>query len=253
MWLDLLEPTVEEERRSSRRSASTCPRARRCARSRPPTACTRTDGALYMTSTVVWKADTGAARDHPGHLHPHRLAAGHQPLRRPAVVQALRRLRPELIRRCAARASLLLTGLLEAIINRIADVLERVGADIDTTSLRVFPRGPGRPRARHDLPGRSCNPRPERRADLQGTRDAAQPDAPGRVPAAEHRRQGHAGGARQHAHRDARRRRPERPRHLPGRQDAVPARCDARSGDASTRTTSSRSSRWSRCCCCHRR
>ncbi len=48
--------------------------------------------------------------------------------------------------------SLVLTGLLEAIINRIADVLERVGVDIDATSLRVFPRGT-RHAAGHDYQG----------------------------------------------------------------------------------------------------
>jgi magnesium transporter len=35
-------------------------------------------------------------------------------------------------------AALLLTGLLEAIVNRIADVLEKVGGDIETTSATVF-------------------------------------------------------------------------------------------------------------------
>ena len=42
IWLDLLEPTPEEERQVEQtRLASTCRRARRCARSRPPTASTK--------------------------------------------------------------------------------------------------------------------------------------------------------------------------------------------------------------------
>ncbi len=41
---------------------------------------------------------------------------------------------------CATPLQLLL-GLLNAIVNRLADGLERVGADIDATSLQVFPRG----------------------------------------------------------------------------------------------------------------
>src|SRR5262249_40476865 len=49
-------------------------------------------------------------------------------------------------------AALLLTGLLEAIVNRLADVLEQVGGDIDGVSFSVFPRS-GPQRVRHDFRG----------------------------------------------------------------------------------------------------
>ncbi len=40
LWIDLFEPTAEEERTVETEPAlSTCPRARKCARSSPPTAC----------------------------------------------------------------------------------------------------------------------------------------------------------------------------------------------------------------------
>jgi len=47
-------------------------------------------------------------------------------------------------------ASVLLVSLLDAIVNRTADVLEHVGSDIDAVSQRVFPRMSGRRAAAHN-------------------------------------------------------------------------------------------------------
>ncbi len=45
---------------------------------------------------------------------------------------------PSGIRQPAPPAPAVLAGLIEAIINRIADVIERVGSDLDATSAEVF-------------------------------------------------------------------------------------------------------------------
>src|SRR5262249_23715089 len=63
---------------------------------------------------------------------------------------------------CSSAVSMLL-GLLEAIVNRIADVLERVGAELDAISSEVF--AGGRRRRRHPRDFRlirHADDRPER-------------------------------------------------------------------------------------------
>jgi magnesium transporter len=155
VWLDLLEPTREEECQVEQALGIGVPTREEMREIETSNRLYEENGALYMTSTVLWKADTalpettqvtfiltgsrlitnryadllsfksfvGFAANHPG---------------------------------VCSSPSLLLTGLLEAIVNRIADGLERVGADIDAVSLRVFPRGTGR-RAARDYQGELRN------------------------------------------------------------------------------------------------
>ncbi len=95
------------------------------------------DGALYMTATVITKLDT----DLPENAQITFILSGNRlvtnryvdplPVRR-FVAYAERH--PEV---CQSGATILV-GLLESIVNRIADALERVGADLDGVSAEVF-------------------------------------------------------------------------------------------------------------------
>ena len=86
-----------------------------------------------------------------------------------------------------ALRSTVLAGLLEAIVNRIADVIERVGADIDAIRCRSFRAPPGR-RSGRDYQARAGADRSERRARLQGAREPGQPRRAARLRAAGHLR-----------------------------------------------------------------
>jgi magnesium transporter len=95
------------------------------------------NGSLYMTVTLVTKLDT----DQPERTQVTFILTGSKlvtnrysdplPFRR-FIAYAARH--PAV----AASGATVLAGLLEAIINRIADVLEKVGADIDAISSKIF-------------------------------------------------------------------------------------------------------------------
>jgi len=107
------------------------------------------DGVLYMTATVVTKLDT----DTPENSQVTFILAGNRlitnryvdplPFRR-YIAYAERH--PA---QCASGAAVF-AGLLESTINRIADVIERVGATLDTISAEVF-TPPRRRRATRDF------------------------------------------------------------------------------------------------------
>ena len=98
------------------------------------------NGALYLTSTVLYKVDT----ELPETTQVTFILSGSRLItNRYADLLSFKKASSpsaETHPTACSSAALLLTGLLEAIVNRIADVLERVGGDIDTVSLRVFPR-----------------------------------------------------------------------------------------------------------------
>ena len=139
VWLDLLNPTPEEEKRVEQCLGIDVPSREEMREIETSNRLYEDNGVLYLTSTVVYKVDT----DLPETTQVTFILAGARLItNRYADLLSFKgfvtfaETRPT----SCGSAALLLTGLLEAIVNRIADVLERVGADIDTVSLRVFPR-----------------------------------------------------------------------------------------------------------------
>ena len=61
--------------------------------------------------------------------------------------------------------------LLDAVIDRAADILERAGADIDRASHDIFEPEGRRDRPHHHLPLHPQDHRPQRRPDLEGARE----------------------------------------------------------------------------------
>ncbi|MBK7251457.1 MAG: magnesium transporter CorA family protein [Gammaproteobacteria bacterium] len=137
LWVDLLEPTPMEERHVEERLAIGVPTREEMREIEASNRLYEEGGALFMTATVVTKLDT----DVPENAQITFILAGRRlitnryvdplPFRR-FVSYAGRH--PSI---CVS-APMMLAGLLEAIINRIADSIERVGADLDRTSEEVF-------------------------------------------------------------------------------------------------------------------
>lgn len=137
LWLDLLEPTVEEERLVEARLNVSVPTREEMREIESSSRLYEEDGAIYLTATVLTKLDT----DEPQNsqvtfiLKDTRLVTNRYvdplPFRR-YVSYAERH--PQTCNSAPA----ILAGLLESLINRIADVIERVGADMDVASSEVF-------------------------------------------------------------------------------------------------------------------
>jgi len=149
VWIDLLEPTLEEERRVEQALGLQVPTREEMREIETSNRLYEENGALYMTSTVLYKADT----DSPETTQVTFILSGTRLVtNRYADLRAFKNFTifAETHPTSCASAPLLLVGLLEALVNRIADVLEQVGANIDAISQRVFPRGSARRRIRHD-------------------------------------------------------------------------------------------------------
>ena len=137
VWVDLLEPTQSEERAVERLLAIDVPSREEMREIETSNRLYEENGTLYMTATVVTKIDT----DRPESaavtfiLSRNRLITNRYvdplPFRR-FIAYAERH--PA----AATTAPGILAGLLESVIERTADVLERVGAGLDDLSASVF-------------------------------------------------------------------------------------------------------------------
>ena len=152
VWLDLLEPSADEERQVEQALGIDVPTREEMREIETSNRLYEDNGALYMTSTVLWKSDTALPETTQVTfiLTGTRLVTNrYADLVSFKSYTSFAQNHPTV---CSS-PSLVLTGLLEAIVNRIADVLERIGADIDGTSLRVFPRAATRRAATRDYRG----------------------------------------------------------------------------------------------------
>jgi magnesium transporter len=139
LWIDLLEPTAEEEKLVEETLKIDVPTREEMREIEASSRLYEEQGALFMTATIVTKLDT----DLPQNAQVTFILVGPQ-------LVTNRYTDPLPIRRfisysethpgsCGSAATLL-SGLLEAIVNRIADVLERVGGEIDSISSDIFSR-----------------------------------------------------------------------------------------------------------------
>ncbi len=148
VWLDLLNPTPEEEKRVEQVLGIDVPSREEMREIETSNRLYEDNGTLYLTCTVLYKVDT----DLPETTQITFILAGSRLItNRYADLLSFRGFVTfaETHPATCTSAPLLLVGILEAIVNRIADVLERVGGDIDNVSLRVFPRGGRRPGRRN--------------------------------------------------------------------------------------------------------
>jgi magnesium transporter len=146
-WLDLYQPTEDEEREVERVLGIDVPSREEMREIEASNRLYEDNGVLHMTATEVTKLDSDQAVSTQvtfiltaARLVTSRYADPLPFARFAAFVQT----HPSA---CTSPA-LLLAGLLEAIVNRIADVLEKIGSDAETISAQVFVRRRSRP---HDF------------------------------------------------------------------------------------------------------
>ncbi len=137
LWVDLLEPTLEEERAVEQLLAIEVPTREEMREIETSNRLYEEDGALYMTATILTRIDT----ERPEAAAFTFILVGNKLItNRYHDTLPFRRFMAYAERHPSAvgSATSVLAGLLEAVIERIADVLERVGSDLDELSAGVF-------------------------------------------------------------------------------------------------------------------
>jgi magnesium transporter len=137
LWFDLLEPSAEEERAVEEVLGIDVPTREEMREIEASNRLYEENGGIYMTATIVTKLDTDLPQStqvtfilNGSHLVTNRYTDP-LPFRR-FIAYA------ETHPATCSSPVMLLAGLLESIINRIADVIERVAADLDQISQEVF-------------------------------------------------------------------------------------------------------------------
>lgn len=151
LWIDLLEATPEEERLVESQLGIAVPTREEMREIESSNRFYEEDGAIYLTSTIVIKLDTDQPQNSQvtfilknGRLITNRYS---DPLPFRRFINHCERHGP------GNSGVAILAGLVEFVINRIADVIERVSATLDGISSEVFAGRDalGRRQARRDF------------------------------------------------------------------------------------------------------
>lgn len=137
VWIDLMNPTAAEDKAVEKLAGIAIPTREDMQEIEVSSRLYIENGARYMTATLMCQSDTDMPRTTAVTfiLSDHRLVTVRYDQPKPfSVVEA------KLARSCAAglTGEMVLTELLDAVIDRCADILERVGADIDQVSHEIF-------------------------------------------------------------------------------------------------------------------
>ncbi|NPU09987.1 magnesium transporter CorA family protein [Bradyrhizobium sp. 83012] len=137
VWVDLVNPSNAEDRAVEKLAGIAVPTREDMQEIEISSRLYIENGARYMTATLMCHSDTDMPRTTAVTfiLAGHRLVTVRYDQPRPfAVVEA------KLARNCAAgiTGEMVLMELLDAVIDRCADILEKVGADIDQVSHEIF-------------------------------------------------------------------------------------------------------------------
>jgi len=147
LWIDLLEPSPEEERHVEGELGIDVPTREDMREIESSNRLFEEDGAVYLTSTIVTKLDADLPQNSQVTFI---LKDGRLITNRYSDPLPFRRFISYAERHGSVCNSgpAVLAGLIEAIINRVADVIERVSSDLDAISAEVFTRPPRRRRGR---------------------------------------------------------------------------------------------------------
>jgi magnesium transporter len=149
-WIDLVDPTNEEEKELERRLSIDIPTREEMEEIEISSRLYQENGAAFMTATLLAQTEG----DHP-QIAPVTFVLADQRL------ITVRYHEPSAFRSFPSRAEKVATGcengesilisLLEALVDRLADVLERAGRDIDRVSRGVFQHNGGKPTKGRDF------------------------------------------------------------------------------------------------------
>lgn len=149
VWVDLLEPTPQEERFVDEALGLDVPSEEEMQEIEVSSRLYQERNAIYMTATVMIGADT----DKPGRTPVTFVLVGHRLLTLRYAEPLPFRVFASKARRHAVPSSAgeeVLAGLLDAIVDRVADILERVQSELDTLSSEIFGRQEPAPRQDFD-------------------------------------------------------------------------------------------------------
>lgn len=149
VWIDCLEPTKEEERFVDEALGLDVPTEEEMQEIEVSSRLYQEGTALYMTATMLTRADTTNPESVPVTfvLTGHRLLTLRYAEPLPFRVYAAKVRRHQMP--CATGEDVL-AGLLDAIVDRVADILERVQTELDNMSREIFVREPGFGKVRFD-------------------------------------------------------------------------------------------------------
>jgi len=150
LWADLFEPTGEEERAVESLLTVDVPTRDEMSEIETSSRLYEEGGAVYMTATVGSRMDSTTPESSAITFI---LADGRLITNRYVDPTPVRRFMSHVVRSPAACTSsaTLLAGLVEAFVERIADLLERVQTELDTVSATIFPRTDGAAASNRDL------------------------------------------------------------------------------------------------------
>lgn len=137
VWVDMVTPTSDEERLVEKKFSIGVPTREEMAEIEPSSRLYSENGARYMTASLIYDSDT----DHPKlTVITFILSAGKLITVRYDEPRPFARVASKLARQCptSITGEAVLIELLDAIIDRAADVLERVGAEVDAVSRKIF-------------------------------------------------------------------------------------------------------------------
>lgn len=137
VWVDLFQPTQEEDRALERCLGIEIPSREEMREIEPSSRLYVDHGVRYMTATVLCNTDLGSPKltQISFVLSRDRLVTVRYDTPKPVNMFLNRAQKPGAVH---ANPESILTGLLDTIIDRLADILEKVGEEIDQASSRVF-------------------------------------------------------------------------------------------------------------------
>src|SRR5438046_2114513 len=137
VWIDLIKPTPEEDKAVERLAGIAVPTREDMQEIEISSRLYIENGARYMTATLMCHSDT----DMPRTTAVTFILAGHRLVTvRYDVPKPFALVENKLARSCmpAISGEMVLMELVDAVIDRCADILERVGADVDQVSHDIF-------------------------------------------------------------------------------------------------------------------
>ena len=150
IWIDLLNPSIEEERAVERELNIEIPSREEMREIETSNRLYEENGVLYMTTTVAAKLDTTRPESTAVTFI---LANGRLITNRYTDTRSFRNFVAYAERHPTAciSAMSIFAGLIEAVTERIADTLERVGGDLDAVSGSIFETEAAANKAKRDL------------------------------------------------------------------------------------------------------
>ena len=153
IWFDLIQPTQQEDKLVESAVGISVPTREEMQEIEVTSRLYVENGARYMTATLMCQSDTDAPKTTPVTfiLSGHRLVTVRYDEPRPFMIVG-----NKLARVCPAGANgeMVLMDLLDAVIDRAADILERIGLEVDQVSHAIFEpeeAAPDRAKRYHDI------------------------------------------------------------------------------------------------------